>query len=584
PIIERVIAAEALRRAFLALDPPLAEQAISASTHGDFGETGLWKTTFRKPIAQWLANAADAVAPTREITHHTELENDDLDRLDAFVRTGLIERIDRAVDSGHFDIPELSELLANAGVLPMFGFPTRARPLYMEAPQSRRSHDKSVVSTRPLDMAVASFAPGAEVTKNKATHVCVGFAAYRPFRGKLTAVDPLQQRLEIQQCTACNGVLPTADAPSRDAPCSICGGDTRNIDLFQPSGFRTDFQPRDYDDTAEIGSPVDRPVLAWQQEPDGTRIRAVSARSLQARELYTINDRDGDLYAMHRHEGGYVVTTPDVYDDWPAIPRLADVRDPDLTGAIGAVRPTDVLLIEPGWLALPASKGALTVSRARPFSEAALWSYAEILRIAAADLLSVDPRELDVGLQPYAAPHGPSRRIFIADRLENGAGYARHLGRPAMLERLLDHAVDVLGPGFMRTEHRERCEASCPDCLASYDNRFLHSRLDWRLGLDLAELAAGRDLDERRWLDDAPGIAASVAAGFELEHVVLDELQALRDSDGTITILGHPIWLADGQPRDPRQLAAERASRAPVIRHADLHSALRFPQRIVVPD
>ncbi|MEV4421944.1 DEAD/DEAH box helicase, partial [Patulibacter sp. NPDC049589] len=31
PIIERVIAAEALRRAFLALDPPLAEQAISAS-------------------------------------------------------------------------------------------------------------------------------------------------------------------------------------------------------------------------------------------------------------------------------------------------------------------------------------------------------------------------------------------------------------------------------------------------------------------------------------------------------------------------------------------------------------------------
>ena len=56
---------------------------------------------------------------------------------------------------------ELSERLANAGVLPMFGFPTRVRHALLQGrPDSREQEEALTVSDRPLDMAISSFSPG----------------------------------------------------------------------------------------------------------------------------------------------------------------------------------------------------------------------------------------------------------------------------------------------------------------------------------------------------------------------------------------------------------------------------------------
>src|SRR3546814_18480315 len=58
----------------------------------------------------------------------------------------------------------LSERLANKGILPMFGFPTRARLLYHKQPQNwppRQTVD------RDLALAVSMFAPGAEPVKER---------------------------------------------------------------------------------------------------------------------------------------------------------------------------------------------------------------------------------------------------------------------------------------------------------------------------------------------------------------------------------------------------------------------------------
>ena len=65
----------------------------------------------------------------------------------------------------------------------------------------------------------------------------------------------------------------------------------------------------------------------------------------------------------------------------------------------------------------------------------ALWSFAELLRIAAAVELDVDPHELRVGLQPWKIDDTTiTRRVIIADSLENGAGYARHISSPEVLK------------------------------------------------------------------------------------------------------------------------------------------------------
>ena len=88
--------------------------------------------------------------------------------------------------------------------------------------------------------------------------------------------------------------------------------------------------------------------------------------------------------------------------------------------------------------------------------------------------------------------------------------------------------VDDLGAHMSTGRHGQECDSSCPDCLRSYDNRHLHPLLDWRLGLDLAELAAARPLQTDRWLRDSKRIAEGLAQAFELE------------APRARTTLGHP--------------------------------------------
>src|SRR3546814_2424385 len=80
----------------------------------------------------------------------------------------------------------LSERLANKGILPMFGFPTRARLLYHKQPQNwppRQTVD------RDLELAVSMFAPGAETVKEGTIHTAIGVGHYIR-QGPLAVQDP----------------------------------------------------------------------------------------------------------------------------------------------------------------------------------------------------------------------------------------------------------------------------------------------------------------------------------------------------------------------------------------------------------
>ena len=176
-------------------------------------------------------------------------------------------------------------------------------------------------------------------------------------------------------------------------------------------------------------------------------MRAVTVDDARGTPLYVVNDNGGELFEMCGFEGTVVVARPELYAERPALPASLVDRPPDLVGAIGAVRPTDVLILELHRLRRGQGDGALRRRRAPAARVPALWSFAELLRTSGALELDIDPRELDVGLQPYRSRDGTrSRRVFIADQLENGAGYAHRLGRPEVLERVLDRIVDELGP------------------------------------------------------------------------------------------------------------------------------------------
>jgi DEAD/DEAH box helicase domain-containing protein len=243
-----------------------------------------------------------------------------------------------------------------------------------------------------------------------------------------------------------------------------------------------------------------------------------------------------------------------------------------------------VLILSPDDIDLPGPAPTVTSERsAMPAGVPALWSFAELFRVAAALELDVNPNELESGLQPFPTEAGLMRRVFLADALENGAGYTTELGKPEVLERVFGRIFDEIAPSWEREAHSRACDVSCPDCLRSYENRRLHSVLDWRLALDLAELASGRELTLARWLGDSERLAKEFAAAFELEAFELPALWAAREpSTGRAAVFGHPLWRLDEAFFVDDQVDAIDAARGmpevTAARAFDLYRLRRAPQ------
>ena len=177
-----------------------------------------------------------------------------------------------------------------------------------------------------------------------------------------------------------------------------------------------------------------------------------------------------------------------------------------------------------------------------PAGAAAYWSLSEVLRRGAKLLLDIDPQELAAGLQPIS---DGSMAVFLADTLDNGAGYANDLGDKQRFAELLHSVRHDLAREYGRASH-SHCDTSCPDCLRSYDNRRLHGALDWRLALDMLDLAAGEPLDDARWVSRGAAIAGGLASTPTMDLVSgqLDNgVSYVGSADRTrAVLLGHPLW------------------------------------------
>jgi DEAD/DEAH box helicase domain-containing protein len=555
-IVKRVLAAELLRRAFR--ETPFPPDRTADSIHGIFGPAEQWHRSYRDAVNTWLATSSDVEEVAERLTAYTRLA-DERPALTAWARHELVKAIDDAVASRHYQMPELSERLANAGVLPMFGFPTRVRQLYGAPVRNRKDLEDVVVADRQLSMAITAFAPGAEVVRDGQVHVCSGLAAYELTGGKTQPIDPLGSPIPVTRCSQCDAVrLRGTEGEAEDESggrgdddfCPNCGSAVIPVDVYQPAGFRTDYQARDYDDAGEGVTTSGFPQLAVMRDPEAAYEMGGMRVEVHAQaEVVTLNDNGGRLFQLRREPDRSVVVP-----DRSLYSRRPDLRtgpSPTVTGALGEVRPTDVLVLALDKLALPG--GVIPTGRwGLRAGSAAMWSFAEVLRRACAVHADVDPAELQVGLRPARLGDHLGQLVFVADALENGAGYAPWLGRKQELELILKSEIlDDLSAKFARRQHQD-CDASCPDCLRSYDNRRVHGALDWRLALDVAELAAGVPLSTERWLSRAEPLAARFLAAFsatvdcKLEQAG-DLMAVVRGDRAKGAILAHPLWQDDGR-------------------------------------
>ncbi len=121
---------------------------------------------------------------------------------------------------------------------------------------------------------------------------------------------------------------------------------------------------------------------------------------------------------------------------------------------------------------------------------AAWYSLAFLVRKVAAAKLDIEPLELVAGIFTGLANGESVPYAFIADTLENGAGFSTHLGQQPILEELIQQLHEYLDR-LAERDHADSCSASCYRCLRDYGNMSYHALLDWRLARDLLEVLEG---------------------------------------------------------------------------------------------
>ena len=563
-IVRRVVAAECLRRAFLSLDPGPVRNV--ESLHGIFGRRVEWLSTYRTPIAAWLAGSPEVDAVVARLVVETP-QVAKASNLIAFARCQLVIDIDKAVGDSHFIQDELSHLLAVAGVLPMFGFPTQVRSLFWDKHKASKL-EEIVISDRPLDHAIWAFSPGAEIPKDKQLNTVSGFV-YRKDgpMGVKNEPAPLGTPTVYTRCTdpSCATI-----SGSSGLVCITCSQPSQPFPLYQPKGFMAAYYRKDYDGQRQRGPALPAPVRAFQQD-FGNEGCGPMKLAQSFGPIAVVNDNGGNYYEFHqesdnrvsvRDENLYRETSP---WDATATPPLID------RGAIGAIFTTDVLSYFVHGASGIGRQGMLDVSKdplgAQPSARPAIASFAEFVKLAIATTLDVDPGEFRVGRQTLRKDGCETEQVFLADAAENGAGYALWASDPDNMRAALTGYYSVVAAKWQDAKHSADCDRSCPDCLRNYGNRFSHSMLDWRLALDLADVVLGNQLPLNRWIDGAEEKAVEAFASF-CKHAGINVaveyyagLTALL-ANGKAIVLGHPLWHTQPGYLQPRQVQARDETRA----------------------
>jgi Lhr-like helicase len=589
-IVKRVLTAEVLRLGFRSLGEAVDIEDLGDNVHGSFGTCGGWPQ-HRQAIAEWISQHGEAIDHLlTALLAHTDRElAAESGSLRDFVDKYLLGSIDEA-SQGANPLADLSERLADRGFLPMFGFPTRVRYLYHDEPKQAFPWPPKDVIDRELSIASSQFAPGGEVVKDKAIHVAVGLANWIPRGGRLFEdPSPLGDCVTVDMCRSCT-YIKSVDAEPIGATCPVCSATAplfERLTVSQPTGFRSDFRPKDFEGRFDWRSRSLTPrVVPETGDITASALLAGNLAVTASRgSVYTVNDNNGKRFRFvkgPRNWPGYL--SLDLAEERaagtlaiaPYLPQLTGPADAEV--ALGAVEFTDTMILgiptTPHGLSLFAL-GRTPVAVAR---RGAWYSLGFLLREAASRYLDVGEQELEVGLAFTKASGAPEARLFLADTLANGAGYATHLAQAAVFRRVLDEAASFVQD--LRLGEHSLCDSSCYDCLRDYANMAFHPLLDWRLGADMLAILEGNTPDLTRWADIERRRANEFARSFGGQvRVFGDGVQAVEFSR-SVVLVTHPLE-EDLSPLGRRLTGAQAEASSAVaggkIVLADTFNLLRRP-------
>jgi Lhr-like helicase len=567
PIFKRVFVKEVLRRAFVETGVSSQLGEMPDNVHGEFGTVAQWKN-YEPAITTWL-NKLENVPVIKNILKalRFRIETSDIDLIN-YLRHELVPKIRDIVNDPSYTQDALSERLANAGLLPMFGFPTRERPLYTRWPAYPWPPKRGVIG-RNLDVALSQFAPGSQSVKDKAVHTACGVVDLYP-QGKYVKtgsgfVPALPQAQYLGLCNHCQAVVyphtvqqtlsNEQELPVDDCP--VCGKKAlRCLDAREPKGFFTDLQPQDFDGRFEWQPRSTRPSLSIPK-PDAQfpTYKSIGNAEIAAwnDHIISVNDNGGMGGFDFGEARIYGQNKPGAY----AVGQHKCVTTSSKTHRIALLsrRKTDILLVNIKQWPQGVFADPTTIE-----GRAAWYSLAFWLRIAAGALLDVDPLELQAGFRALPGQSQPFGEAFLCDQLENGAGYCQFLAQPEEFNKLMTNSI---AQKWMASHD---CDTSCNLCLRDYQNLAYHGLLDWRLALDMARLlmsdSAVIDLHSlpNPWqsIVHARISATLQRLGYKSPTTFGTLTGYVHKSRQVIRVVRHPLWQED----HPQWLAAKMVAQA----------------------
>ena len=571
-IIKRIVAKEVLYHAFKNASNA-NEFSDTDNVHGEFGKVSEWKA-IRQKLIKWLTSNQGrieqivqllAVQTDPEITNNT-------DKLVNWVHKDLVSEIDQQVKDHPFEVDDLSQALAESGLLPMFGFPTRTRLLYHQKPKGKPWPPKSGTVDRDIEVAISEFAPGSETVKDKRIHTSIGIVSYRPSWDEYAIPDDGRAHpLTIGFCKDCKSIFASEDSTTEDF-CRTCNSEKEftTVNSFEPMGFLTDFQPTDAAEYFEW-----RPRATYPRLPSDINIKLNTDTNFkygtnydEKVQLLSINNNDGAGFDLGRYKGGKELVSPQVLKelverrngqfDETQVP-----EDKLVKTAIHASKVTDVLLIEIKFV-----PDGINLDYRSVYAQSALYSFGFLLRqFATIQELDIGTDELQVEVRPVRQDQNVYGQIFLADKLANGAGYCRHLAESnekgeLRLKKMLQNIVKEDSKFYLElVDHGHQCDSSCYKCMRDYSNMAYHPLLDWRLGLDLVNLCLDKNypisLEASYWTPLVKSVKRNLVElidnGHDMEwenHYGIPMLLDRTENQKRAFILHHP--LATYNEKDPR--------------------------------
>ncbi|OSZ43574.1 helicase [Alcaligenes faecalis] len=535
----------------------------------------------------------------------------------------------------------MARFLAESGLLPMYGMPTRVRNLYLGLREESGDKNEYTWSTmdRDLDMAVFEFAPGNVLIKDKERHRVVGFTGNLSDPMRITGgwkVQTVSKWWETQSyvalCAACGSANFQEEYPAEGASCEDCQ-EPLSKDAFSsyvtPAAFRTDFVPsteeketarmsqRTVATVLEVGVPVELGNMVVRRGAGATILQLNDGPpDAEGKGSRFVVDEVVDKHVPLATTGKYlsldaaqaiaVDARQKSANRWP----MADNGSSGCQFGLVSRKKTDAVYLELQQFdpRLTLDKVARKGLSSDIATRAAAVSATQILVQRAALELDVSAEEFEA-LEPRLRNGRPI--LQIADALINGSGLCRRLGEPSIpsgppyvadiIDTILSRAdqwplKDFLASYGNGGSHQEQCKTSCYRCIQRFSNRAYHGLLDWRLGLSYLRaltdpnyacgLNPGDDnLPELAgWRERAYALAEDIvsmrpkALSHErLSHSGLPCLVERSSSETWRYVLLHPLWR-----KDPDTLAGILGpDYVPGMRPVDTYNLERRPLQVL---